>query len=68
MMEAIFSSETSVIIYVTWRHIPQDGTLHSTLLCDNVARDIFIISFILCGDLTHYVIQAGHYMERQIGK
>jgi hypothetical protein len=29
MMEAIYSSETSVIIRATCHHIPEDGILHS---------------------------------------
>jgi hypothetical protein len=29
MMEAIPSSETSILAKVTWRHIPKDGILHS---------------------------------------
>jgi hypothetical protein len=29
IIKAIFSSETSVLITVTWRHIPEDGILHS---------------------------------------
>jgi hypothetical protein len=29
MMEAIHSSETSVLTRTTWRNIPEDGILHS---------------------------------------
>jgi hypothetical protein len=29
MREALLSSETSVLIRATWRHIPKDGILHS---------------------------------------
>jgi hypothetical protein len=29
MMEAIHSSETSVLATATWRNIPEDGILHS---------------------------------------
>jgi hypothetical protein len=29
MMEAISSTETSVLRTVTWRNIPEDGILHS---------------------------------------
>jgi hypothetical protein len=29
MMEAICSSETSLLTRVTWRDIPEDGILHS---------------------------------------
>jgi hypothetical protein len=28
MMEALSSSETSVLTRVTWRHIPEDGIIH----------------------------------------
>jgi hypothetical protein len=31
-MEVIHSSETSVHIQTTWRYIPQDGTIHTTVV------------------------------------
>jgi hypothetical protein len=33
MMEAIHSSEMSVITRVTWRNIPEDGILHNLTCC-----------------------------------
>jgi hypothetical protein len=39
MMEAIRSSETSVLARATWRNIPEDGALHS-YLCVNLKSDI----------------------------
>jgi hypothetical protein len=44
MMEVIHSSETSVLMTATQRHIPEDGILHS-YRCEN------LISYIACHSL-----------------
>jgi hypothetical protein len=46
MMEALRSSETSVIIRATWRNIPEDGILHSHRR-ENLKSDIALTGWAL---------------------
>jgi hypothetical protein len=45
MMEAIRSSEMSVLTRVTWRNIPEDGILHSH--CHEILKSYMVYEAIL---------------------
>jgi hypothetical protein len=49
MMEAILSSETSVLTRATRRHIPDDGILHSHR-CEYLKSYIYVTKFVVTAE------------------
>jgi hypothetical protein len=62
-MEAIHSSETSAVARLTWRHIPEDGNLHSNCR-ENLKSYIALTGWALYRrrNMSHVSYELGFYI------